>query len=218
MKKVYVSLTGYDYMTFERKFKELKKFKITECCVFLSALSHRHHKYVFENLLKSNIKYIPLVHINDETTKAEIEFFKKNFKTKYFNIHGRSLNDLDKYGEYTKNILLETHPEVKFNEVLFLKTGGFCIDVAHFWRAKEIQSKDYFQVLKFKDQKLFKCNHLSGYKKGWGDLHDIKTVKDYEYLKEVPKFVFGDILAIEVMDTINTQLKIKSFIEKILKI
>jgi len=131
-KKVYVSLTGYDYATFERKFKELKKFKITECCVFLSALSHRHHKYVFENLLKSDIKYIPLVHINDETTKAEIEFFKKNFKTKYFNIHGRSLNDLIKYGEYVENILLETHPEVEFNEVLFLKTGGFCIDVAHF--------------------------------------------------------------------------------------
>ncbi len=218
MKKVYVSLTGYDYATFERKFKELKKLKITECCVFLSALSHRHHKYVFENLLKSNIKYIPLVHINDETTKAEIEFFKKNFKTKYFNIHGRGLNCLDKYGDCVKNILLETHPEVEFNEVLFLKTGGFCIDVAHLWRSKEIQSKDYFQVLKFKDQKLFKCNHLSGYKKGWGDLHDVKNVKDFEYLKEVPKFVFGDILAIEVMDTINTQLKIKSFIEKILKI
>jgi hypothetical protein len=49
-------------------------------------------------------------------------------------------------------------------------------------------------------------------------LHDIKNEKNFEYLKEVPKFVLGDILAIEVMDTINTQLKIKSFIEKILKI
>jgi hypothetical protein len=47
-------------------------------------------------------------------------------------------------------------------------------------------------------------------------LHDIKNEKNFEYLKEVPKFVFGNILAIEVMDTINTQLKIKSFIEKII--
>jgi len=59
---------------------------------------------------------------------------------------------------------------------------------------------------------------LSGYKKGWGDLHDIKDEKDFEYLKELPKFVLGNILAIEVMDTINTQLKMKKFINKILKI
>lgn len=217
MSKVYVSLTGYDYATFERKFKELEKFKITEVCVFLSALNHAHHKYVFEKLLKSKIKYIPLVHICDKTTKAEIHFFRKNFKTKYFNIHNCSLKDLDKYGEYAKYILLETHPEVVFNEVLFLKTGGFCIDAAHFWRAKEIQSKDYFQVLKFKNMnKLFKANHLSGYKKGWGDLHDIKNEKSFEYLKDIPKFVFGDILAIEIMDTINMQLKVKKYIEKIL--
>jgi len=132
MKKIYVSLTGYDFKNYESKFKELKKFNISEVCLFLTALPHKHHKYVFEKLLHSNIKYIPLVHISHETTKSEIEFLKKNFKTKYFNIHAKNLNDLDKYIPYTKNILLETHPEVEFNETLFLKTGGFCIDVAHF--------------------------------------------------------------------------------------
>ena len=132
VKHVYVSLTGYDYATFERKFKELKKFKISECCLFLSALPHKHHKYVFEQLLKSDIKYIPLVHINDGTTKAEIEFLKKNFKTKYFNVHNQNLKEIDKYEPYLKDVLLETHPEVEFNEVLLLKIGGFCIDVAHF--------------------------------------------------------------------------------------
>jgi hypothetical protein len=131
-KKVFVSLTGYDYTTFESKFKELKKFKITECCVFLSALPHKHHKYVFEQLLKSDIKYVPLVHICDETTKAELEFFKKNFKTKYFNIHNHNFSGINKYEPYLKDILLETHPEVEFNEVLLSKIGGFCIDMAHF--------------------------------------------------------------------------------------
>lgn len=218
MKKVYLSLTGYDYATFERKFKEVQKFGINEICVFLSALNHNHHKYVLEKLLKSKIKYIPLVHICDKTTKAEIEFFKKNFKTKYFNIHNQSLFDIEKYQPHLKNILLETHPEVVFDEIGLSKIGGFCIDVAHFWRGKEIQSKDYFQVLKFKNKKsLFKANHLSGYKKNWGDLHDIKNEKDFEYLKDVPKFIFGDILAIEIMDTINTQTKVKKYIEKIIK-
>jgi len=49
-------------------------------------------------------------------------------------------------------------------------------------------------------------------------LHDIKNEKSFEYLREVPKFIFGDILAIELMDTINTQLKVKKYIEKILNI
>jgi hypothetical protein len=48
-------------------------------------------------------------------------------------------------------------------------------------------------------------------------LHDIKNEKDFEYLKDVPKFIFGDILAIEIMDTINTQTKVKKYIEKIIK-
>ena len=132
MKKVYLSLTGYDYATFERKFKEVQKFGINEICVFLSALNHNHHKYVLEKLLKSKIKYIPLVHICDKTTKAEIEFFKKNFKTKYFNIHNQSLLDIEKYQPHLKNILLETHPEVVFDEIGLSKIGGFCIDAAHF--------------------------------------------------------------------------------------
>ncbi|MFA5230559.1 MAG: hypothetical protein WC422_04210 [Candidatus Paceibacterota bacterium] len=131
-RKVFVSLTGYDFKTFESKFKEIKKFNITEAAVFLSALPHKQHKYVFEKLLKSNIKYIPLVHIKDDTTKAEIEFFKKNFKTKYFNIHNHNFSDISKYEPYLKDILLETHPEVEFDESAFVKIGGFCIDVAHF--------------------------------------------------------------------------------------
>ncbi len=219
MKKVYVSLTGYDVMTFERKFKELKKFKINEVCLFLSALPRKHHKYVFEKLLHSDIKYIPLVHIRQDTLKADIEFLKKKFKTKYFNIHNDALENIERYEPYLKDVVLETHPDVQFNETGLAKIGGFCIDVAHFWRGKEIQSKDYFQVLKYKDQKkLFKCNHLSGYKKGWGDLHDIKNPKSFLYLKEVPKFVFGNILAIEIMDTINMQLKVKKLVEEILNI
>jgi len=219
MKKVYVSLTGYDFKTFESKFKELKKFGINEVCLFLSALPHEHHKYVFQKLLSSDIKYIPLVHIKNETTKEEVEFLKKNFKTKYFNIHNHNLEHIEKYQPYLKDIVLETHPDVVFNEIGLSKIGGFCIDVAHFWRAKEIQSKDYFQILKFKDQKkLFKANHLSGYKMNWGDLHDIKNEKDFEYLKDVPKFIFGNILAIELMDTINTQLKVKTTVERILNI
>ena len=48
-------------------------------------------------------------------------------------------------------------------------------------------------------------------------MHDIKNEKDFEYLKDVPKFIFGDILAIEIMDTINTQIKVKKYIEKIIK-
>ena len=132
MRKVYVSLTGHDFMAFERKFKEIKKHGLQEVALFLSALPHKHHKYVFEKLLKSEIKYIPLVHITEETTKAEIELLKRRFKTKYFNIHNHSLKTIEKYQPYLKNILLETHPEVVFDEIGLAKIGGFCIDVAHF--------------------------------------------------------------------------------------
>jgi len=49
------------------------------------------------------------------------------------------------------------------------------------------------------------------------DLHTVRTLKDFNYLKELPKFVFGKYIALETFNSINQQLKFKEYIIKLLR-
>jgi hypothetical protein len=99
------------------------------------------------------------------------------------------------------------------------KIGGFCIDLAHFKAAEEKWSKEFEYILhRQPTKKYFRCNHLSGYSfKENTDLHVIKNSKNFDYLKKLPKFVFGDVIAIEVDNNIEEQLRFKDYAIKLLQ-
>ena len=99
------------------------------------------------------------------------------------------------------------------------KTSGFCIDLSHFKSAESRFSKEFYLIIKERNHpKKFIANHINGYSKlRRRDLHTIKSLKDFEYLKELPNFMFGKYLAIETFNSIYEQLKFKKYISKILK-
>jgi len=214
--KVYVSLTGWDYPSFLSKLEEIKKLGITEACVFLTTMPPEKHQEFFKELLTSGIKYIPLVHLREENTSQDIEFFKKNYDTEYFVIHDMLLDRLEQFEPYLKNLFLENHVRTPVNKLGLEKLGGFCIDLNHLQTAKRLNNPEYEQVMEYKDTDKFKCNHLSGYREG-AKGHEIETENDFEYIKELPNFVLGEVIAIELMDSIETQLKMKKHAEDIIK-
>lgn len=98
------------------------------------------------------------------------------------------------------------------------KIGGFCVDLAHFKASEERWTKDFLYEVGKNGKKIFKCNHLSGYSfKNNRDVHLIKSAKDFDYLKTLPKFVFGKVIAIEIYNSIADQLKFKKLIIENLK-
>ncbi|MFH1586161.1 MAG: hypothetical protein ABIB79_05320 [archaeon] len=116
-------------------------------------------------------------------------------------------------------LLLELNYDNKLSdEVDVRKIRGFCIDLSHFQASKDRGTKEYDYVMKYKNNKsLFIANHLNGYdSKRKRDMHWVKSLKDFDYLKTLPKFLFGEYIALEVFNPIKEQLRFKEYVAKVL--
>lgn len=218
-KRIIVGITGYKDIHWQSKLKEIKKYKIVEVALFLERFKRDQRQKIYKALLNSNIKKIPLVHISNDMTKKELNFLVKHFSSKYFTIHEDSFKILKKWRGYYKKLFLEMNTDnFVSHSVKVNKIGGFCVDLAHFKVEEEKWSKEFEYIIqKRKEPNLFACNHLNGYSyKKNTDLHTIKSLKDFDYLKTLPKFLFGNKIGLECDNSISEQLKFKKYLVKML--
>jgi hypothetical protein len=221
-KTILVSITGKDENECIEKINEANQFRIKEVGLFLEFLDKGQKEKVYDELLKSKIKNIPLVHIRHDMTNDELKFFKDKFKTKYFTIHEINFqhNDILKWKGFYKNLELEMNfDNFVSKKVKVEKIGGFCVDLAHFKVAMEKLTRDFDYVYVKKNlAKYFDCNHLNGYNpKTNCDMHTIHNLKDFDYLKTLPEFVFGKCIALEVRNSIKEQLEFKKYLANLLE-
>ena len=213
-KKLYVTITGIENSDWQEKLAEIKEFKITEAAVFLTRFDKKERDHLYKFLLKSNLKYIPLVHLRHDTDASDIEFFNKNFGTNHFNIHENAFQDLDRWGNNLNKLYLELNYDGEIPKVVDLdKIGGFCLDLSHFKSAIARGKEEATLVFKEKSKSKFACNHLNGYNDLFQrDVHFVTDLRQFDYLKDLPEFVFGKIIAIEVDNCIEDQLNFKEYI------
>ncbi len=219
-KRILVSITGRTQKDWESKLKEIEDHKIKTIALFLEIYPLTQRKKIYKALLNSNIKKIPLVHIRNDMKKRELKFLAKNFKTKCFTIHEDSFKYLKNWNGFNKKLFLEMNKDNKIpSNVDVNKIGGFCIDLSHFKAEEELWTKEFEYIIRReKIHRYFKCNHLNGFDyKTNQDLHTITSLKQFSYLKTLPKFVFGKYIAIETFNSIEEQLKFKQYIIKLLK-
>jgi len=219
-KRILVSITGRNEKEWKNKLKEVNNYNIKKIALFLEILLKSQRKKIYAALLESGVKKIPLVHIKNDMSKEELEFLKNEFKTKCFTIHENSFGYIENWRGFYKKLFLEMDKNNKIpKNVDVSKIGGFCIDLAHFKAEEELWSKEFSYIIKReKIHKYFKCNHLNGYNyKTNSDLHTITSLKQFSYLKTLPKFVFGKYIALETFNSIEEQLKFKEHIIKLLK-
>ena len=77
----------------------------------------------------------------------------------------------------------------------------------------------------FKNYKNFKigCNHLNGFVESsrsgrrFRNTHFIYSKKNFDYLKEIDKSFFSDIICLEMENRIATQLKYKEYLRRMLR-
>jgi hypothetical protein len=218
-KRILVGITGYTDRDWKDKINEIEKLKIRRVALFLERFTKRQREEIYVTLLNSKIREIPLVHIRNDMDREELKFLAKNYKKPCFTIHEDSFQYLDKWQGFRRKLYLE----MNYDNHVSLKTrvkkiGGFCVDLAHFKAAEEKWTRDFEYTLKRRKwKKVFRCNHLSGYSffKN-SDLHAVEKESDFDYLKTLPKFVFGKIIAIEVDNPIREQLEYKEYIMEIL--
>jgi len=217
--KILISITGSKENHWRNKLEEIDKLKISKIALFLENFKLSQRKKIYRALLNSKVKRIPLVHIRNDMTRNELIFLAQNFYSLYFTIHEDGFKILYKWRGFYKNIFLEMNTDNFVSSLVKVnKIGGFCIDLSHFKVAEEKWSKEFEYIIKRKKiAKYFICNHLNGYSYQKNtDLHRIKSLKDFDYLKTLPKFMFGKIIALETENSISEQLKFKSYLIKLL--
>ena len=217
---ILVSITGSTDKEWQSKLAEIEKYKITEVALFVEIFKRPKQRWnIYHALQKSCVKKIPFVHIREDVTKDELQFLQNNFKTKYFNIHETGFSILEKWRGFYKHLYLEMNYNNQVpRNVKVKKIGGFCVDLSHFKASEEKWGDEFKYILKRRHKKeLFVCNHLNGYGyKTNKDVHTVTSLKQFEYLKTLPEFVFGKIIAIETFNSIKDQLKFRDHVVKLL--
>jgi len=220
-KKILVAITGKEEKDWQEKLTEINSLKLKEISLFLEIFEKPQREKIYKALLTSSIKSIPLVHIRDDMDKTELKFLKDNFKTKYFTIHEDhfSKGNIKSWKGYYKNLALEMNfDNFVSKKVKVEKVGGFCVDLSHFKVGMEKLSKDFEYVFDRKSvKKYFDCNHLNGYDPEINrDMHTIYKLENFDYLKTLPNFLFGEYLGLEVRNSIKDQLEFKKYLTKLL--
>lgn len=220
-KRILLSITGHTEQDWQDKLQEINNLKIKEVALFLELYEKDQREKIYQAILKSCIISIPLVHIRHDMTKEELIFLNKNFKTKYFTIHEINFqnNDILKWRGFYKNLELEfNYDNFVSRKVNVSKIGGFCVDLAHFKAAMERLNNDFDYVYNRKNiKKYFDCNHLNGYNPTTQkDMHTILNLENFDYLKTLPNFVFGKIIALETFNSIKQQIKFKKYLISLL--
>ncbi|MFA5024601.1 MAG: hypothetical protein WC523_06665 [Patescibacteria group bacterium] len=208
-KNVLLSIAGVNEKLLLSKIKEINKLKITRVALFLTMIKKDAKRRVFKALLKSTIKEIPLVHLRNDMSQEEIIFLENNFHPTYYTIHENSFDHLHKWPKFKKRLYLEfgghgkRKPQARVEAI-----GGFCVDLAHYKIAETSQTVQFrYQFSKRKQKKLFACNHLNGYSPKTNTcIHEVGKIEEFDFLKTLPKFIFGKTIALEMENPIREQL------------
>ena len=217
--KIYVGITGNKTIDWQSKLEEINQLGIKKAAVFIEWFDKKERPHLYKFLLKSSIKEVPLVHLRHDSDKEDMKFFIKNYKTQYFNIHEEHFDILDQWAGYEDKLYLEMNYDDDISKDTKVRNiGDFCIDLSHLKSAIARGSEEATYALLKKGKINFACNHLNGYdpilKR---DKHTITNLKDFDYLTTLPKFIFGNIIAIETSNSIKEQLEFKKYLDKLLK-
>lgn len=212
-----MSITGKTEKEWQDKLQEINNLGIKEVALFLELYNKEQKQKIYKALLKSSITSIPLVHLRHDMDKKELEFLKKNFKTRYFTIHEINFqhDDILKWKGFYKQLCLEmNYDDFVSGKVKVKNINGFCVDLSHFKAGMERLNRDFAYIYNRKNiTKYFDCNHINGFdSKNCKDIHTVSNLLEFEYLKTLPNFVFGKIIAIETFNSIKEQLEFKKYL------
>jgi len=216
--KIYLGLTGDKNIDWQSKLKEINKLKIKEAAVFLERFDKKERDNFYRFLKRSTIKKVPLVHLRSDVGKDEIKFFSDKYQTRHFNIHEDHFKLLNNWKDYWDKLYLEMDCSGTIEKnVKVQRIGGFYVDLSHFKAAIARGLEEAYYIFIRRNKIKFVCNHLCGYSElKTRDKHLVTSLSDFDYLTTLPKYVFGEILALEVENSIKEQIKFKEYIAEIL--
>lgn len=219
--RIFLSLTGHLAADWRAKMDEINDLGLETIALFLEYFERSERHKIYETLEKSPVKNIPLIHIKGDMAKDELKYLCELYKYPYLTIHEEYFGHLEKWEGFYQNLYLELNYDNSLARNIDIdRIGGFCVDLSHFKTAEEKWSKEFNYILSKQSKKdIFRCNHLNGYSyKDNKDVHTISSLEEFEYLKTLPDFIFGDVIAIEVFNSLRDQTAYRKYIIDLLTV
>lgn len=231
--KILLGLTTTPGSDWKEKVKECEKFSIQEIALFPTSLDFEKRKELYALLENSPVKSIPHVHLRTDMEIEELDYLANKFGTQIFNIHPRkNIHSFAvDFGKYAPLIYIENVGEVPEAEELD-EFGGLCVDFSH-WQDEILKNNSKYVSEMEGAVKKYRigCSHISGVVSTLGNIRDTKfseviyetygrhTVKDLNEINYIKNFIkyLPDIISIELENSFEEQLKVKEYLEKIIK-
>lgn len=224
--EILLGLTTTPHSDWRGKVEEMKKFGIRRIALFPTFLNVEQRKELYILLEGIEDLEIPHVHLREEDMEAwEMEWFEARGALAY-NIHmGKSENDALK--SYREKIFIENNPFKSISEDQFESCAGICLDFQHWQVAKKINKKVAQKSEQHAKRFPIGCCHMSALPK-WKNMiprlmkggvsgHYMFSLDEMDYLKNYSEY-FPKFMSIELENSFEQQLEIKTYLEKLLEI
>jgi len=208
------------------RIKEAKEIGLKEAALFINGIVLKERAELCDLLVDSGIKHIPILHLRNDVTELEVEYFYNEYGTKIFTIHpGAEYPFFSSLPRFEKNIFIE-NTSIVFNEAELRRHGGICLNISHL-ENERLQNIEKFKLFQDFSKKFPPaCNYISAIKE-----KPEKTDKDYlryddyflgnfselDYLKNYSAEYFSDFIALELKNDLKTQLAARDHIAGMLK-
>lgn len=220
-RKILPTITTTDDSDWRKKLNEIKKLKLEEVAVFPTCLDRKERSELYGLLKETKVKRAPLFHLRDDILSEEVEYFIKNYQTKMFCIHSSREycfpTDIEKY----KKMVFIENTRTPLDEKEIKEFAGVCLDFSHLEDDRRMRPENFAINKKIIEKYPVGCGHISAIKKEKKDdrysSHFFQELSEFDYLKKYPKKYFPKILAIELVNSIGEQLKVKDYLKNILK-
>ncbi|OQA03559.1 MAG: hypothetical protein BWY68_00703 [bacterium ADurb.Bin400] len=225
-KEILVSVTTADDVDWRGAINEVSKFGINRFALFLTGLNSEQREECYQTLSTLPNITIPFIHARTDMTLDEYELLSAHFGTELFNIH--PLSDYPLIHDYTKiasHILVENAGHLTKEDIK--QFGGICLDISHLENYRLSGSPRYEAVCQLLEDYPVKANHVSAItSKPYRDYddamkyanHTLTNLSQVDYLKNYPDRYFAPYIAIELTNNIESQLKIKEYMQKTLNL
>ena len=215
---------NHSFPKYLEKIKEAEFLGIKELCFFPTALEKEERKKAYRALEKSKIKSIPFVHLRHDTEPEEVEFFIKRFDTNVFNIHFSSLFLSEKWRKYRKKIYIE-NTVYPWREEEIKDFAGVCLDFSHLEDFRLLYPDGFRENIEVLEKYHCGCGHISAVNSvpkytaeldlNYYSQHYFENLADFDYLKNYPQKYFPPIVALELENSLEEQLKAKDYVLRI---
>jgi hypothetical protein len=200
-------------------FKEVNELKLTEVALFPTVLNSIERQEFWDYLKKSTITSVPFVHLRDDFSREEVQFLIQNYGTQRFTIHPNAIKGYIDWPErkmfYIEQLFRSDERLADFEKYL-PEFGGLTVDFSHLERGRTKNCPDYQRSLELFKKYKIGIVHLNGFIPLLKfDTHYIYSLSNFDYLKNIPDYIWSDCIGLEMENSITEQLKFKNYIIKL---